>query len=690
MLVCLGCGGADVASCTAPQRPLDLHFEVSDPFPELVGFAQPVGLYQAAALPERMFVLEKAGRVLAFDVRNPGAGVHVVADLSARVRARKECGLLGLAFHPGFERNGQVVLSYCAATDGTRLRYARYAYDFASATIDVDSEDVFLELPTPRNMHQGGQVRFDPRGYLLTAVGDTGPHRDPDGHAQNPGDLLGDFLRLDIDGGRPYAIPPDNPFAESGALAGRGRPEVYASGFRNPWSFSLDRETGEIWSGDVGFETTEEVDWVRPGRNYGWPLMEGPRCREDCAGRDLTPPVASFRNRGNSAVIGGYVYRGEGIAGLTGAYVFADFGGGALYAIFDPYGSAETRVIHGSTGLTPSAFHEDPAGELYFTDIGKGRIHQLVPSTRRADDGFPRTLGDTGCVSFGTNGRPAPAGGAVAFDVRMPLWSDAADKTRYVNAAGMQASITAEGDLDFPIGTVLVKLFERGGELLEGRLLVHHEDGAWAGYSYEWDPGSNDALLLEEGKTKPVGTGTWTYPSREDCFACHTSAAGFALGPELDQLAAAKGPSASPGQSDEPPDPVPWAESLKRAEPFAWRQQEGDDEHWVRSYLHANCSHCHRPGGAANADIDLRLRTNAAGDPLPLDAMQICDVPPTAGDLGIAGAALLAPGAPERSLLLQRMAVRGEGQMPPLARDQVDALAMERVARWIAGLSACR
>jgi glucose/arabinose dehydrogenase len=691
VLVLLSLGCQEEPRCAAPQRPLDLFFEVLEPFPELVAFNQPLGLYQTAALPERMFVLEKGGRILSFDAQHPEAGVIVVADLSDRVRTNKECGLLGLAFHPAFAENGQVLLSYCASTSPTQLRYARYAYDFATSEIVLDSEDVFLELPTPRNFHQAGQIRFDPAGYLITTVGDTGPHRDPDGHAQNTGDLLGDVLRLDVDGGRPYAIPPDNPFAESGLLSGMGRPEIYAWGFRNPWSFSLDRATGELWVGDVGFETTEEVDWVRPGHNYGWPALEGLSCRQDeCENRGFTPPVATFRNKGNNAVIGGYVYRGQAIPSLQGAYVFADFGGGALYGIFDPYGNAETRRIHPSMGLTPSFFHEDLAGELYFTDIGKGRIHMLVPSSRRVADGFPRTLSETGCVSF-ADGRPAPAGGALAYGVHMPLWSDSAEKTRYINLEGMRASVTHEGDLDFPIGTVLVKLFHRGGELVEGRLLVHHDEGGWAGYSYEWDPSSNDAVLLEDGKTKPFGDTSWIYPSRDECFSCHTSAAGFVLGPEYGQIEPvpphARKSRVGSAEWHEPQ--LPWLVASGQADPFARREDEADDEHWVRSYLHANCSNCHRPGGASNADIDLRYRVQADGERLSRDAMNICGVLPTGDDLGISGAALLVPGAPERSLLLRRMAERGEAQMPPLASMEVDALAVERIERWIAALPGC-
>lgn len=411
--------------------------------------------------------------------------------------------------------------------------------------------------------------------------------------------------------------------------------------------------------------------------------MEGLLCRkDDCGGLGFTPPVATLRNRGNTAVIGGYVYRGEAISSLQGTYVFADFGGGALYGIVDPYGAAETRLIHPSTGLSPSFFHEDLAGELYFTDLGKGRIHQLVPSNQRARDGFPERLSETGCVSFSADGQLKPSGAALPYGVRMPLWSDGADKARYVNVQGTRASLAPSGDLEFPIGTVLVKLFHMGGQLVEGRLLVRHDDGGWGGYSYEWDANANDGMLLTEGKTELIGERPWTYPSREDCFSCHSSAAGVALGPELGQLE-------SPVLADDPGG-LPWTALPEGSEKVFTRREDddGDDAHWARSYLHANCSSCHRPGGGSNADIDLR-RSGDDGKALPLARMNACDVAPVGENLGILDAAIIAPGSPERSVLLARMARRGVHQMPPLGSAIVDDLAVERVRRWITALASC-
>jgi glucose/arabinose dehydrogenase len=690
----IACGKAAPARrCAIAERPLDLFVELTEAFPRLPAFEQPVGLYQNPSDPSRMFVLEKGGLLKGFRVDEPSSDPWVVADLRERVNTNKECGLLGMAFHPNFADDPRVWLSYCTGDDPTRLRYAGYRYDSTRHTIDLGSETVVLEIETPRRFHHGGQLRFDRSGWLVTGVGDTGPHGDPDGHAQNARDLPGSFLRIDVLAGKAgagYAIPGDNPFAPTGKRAGQGAPEVYAYGFRNPWSWSFDRETGAIWAGDVGFNGVEEVDRVEPGSNYGWPALEGDRCDEDdCANRGFVAPIATFENTGNTAVIGGYVYRGEAISELRGVYLFADFGGGALYGVFDPYGShPESRLIFPASGINPSAFHEDADGELYLTDIGKGRIFKLAPSRHRAAGAFPATLSETGCVAFAEDGKPTLAGGAADYDVRMPLWSDRADKLRALNVPEGRATLEASGDLQFPIGSVFLKLFQRDGALIEGRLLVRHADGAWGGYSYEWKAELGDGILLEDGKTVRVGDGSWTFPSREDCFACHSAAAGFVLGAEAAQLGA-HGLDALRDRGVLDGDRYardPASTLARRADD---ESGAAADEHWVRSYLHANCSGCHRPGGPSDADIDLRYVVAEDGTTLPLSDMHVCDATPTVDDLGLRDPAIVRPGAPQASVLYLRMADLGELRMPPLASAIPDELALERVERWIETLDAC-
>ena len=226
----------------------DVRVGVERAFPHL-DFRKPLLLLQAPG-DERMFVVEQAGRVLVFDDDPVAARAQVFADIRARVEdGPNEAGLLGMAFHPDFPSNRKVFLSYTRRGPGRRLTsvISRFTADASGAALDAGSEEVILTLAQPFANHNGGHIAFGPDGYLYIGFGDGGSGGDPQGNGQNVNTLLGALLRIDVDGGRPYAIPPDNPFA-----AGGGRPEIYAWGLRNPWRFSFDRARGDLWLGDVG------------------------------------------------------------------------------------------------------------------------------------------------------------------------------------------------------------------------------------------------------------------------------------------------------------------------------------------------------------------------------------------------------------------------------------------------------
>jgi uncharacterized repeat protein (TIGR03806 family) len=249
--------------------------------------------------------------------------------------------------------------------------------------------------------------------------------------------------------------------------------------------------------------------------------------------------------------------------------------------------------------------------------------------------------------------------------------------------------VNAEGDWEFPVGTVLMKRFRLGGKLIETRLLMRHEDGEWAGYSYEWDAGGRDATLLLGEKTKAVGGVTWTYPSRSQCLQCHTQAAGRVLGPETwqmnrDAFYPSTGRTANQlltfehvGLFAEPLGAEP--ESLP-ALPDPWDAGEPLEER-ARSYLHANCSHCHRPGGTARGNADFRFDT-------PFAEMNICDVE-SDNDLGVAGARLLLPGDPSRSIISLRMHATDTNRMPPIGRNVVNEAGADLIDAWIESLASC-
>ena len=232
-------------------------------------------------------------------------------------------------------------------------------------------ERILLTVAQPYPNHNGGMVEFGPDGFLYIALGDGGSACDPGNRGQNKNELLGKLLRIDVDHGSPYAIPSDNPFA-----AGGGRPEIFAYGLRNPWRFSFDRQTGELWAADVGQHLWEEIDIVKRGGNYGWRVMEGAHCflpREGCVRGDLIQPVSEYgHDKGRCSITGGYVYRGSRLPALRGAYVYGDYCSGEIFALVE--GKQQLLL---KTNLAIASFGQDHDGELFVVDHG-GSIHRLV------------------------------------------------------------------------------------------------------------------------------------------------------------------------------------------------------------------------------------------------------------------------------------------------------------------------
>ena len=295
-------------------------------------------------------------------------------DIRDRVNDRGwEEGLLGLAFNPHDERQ---IFVYYSAANPRRSVVSRFS---GSLSANPDSELVILEVEQPYPNHNGGQLAFGPDGYLYIGLGDGGSAGDPQRNGQDTSTLLGTILRIDVSGAtaeQPYAIPPDNPFADGG-----GRPEIWAYGLRNPWRFSFDRDTGELWAGDVGQNRWEEIDIIQRGGNYGWNAMEGNHCfrpPSGCESDDFIPPVWEYSLDGDScSVIGGYVYRGAAIPWLTGVYVYGDFCTGEIFGLRYANGQVVEHKELADTGLRIASFGQDNDGELYALSHGEG-IYRLV------------------------------------------------------------------------------------------------------------------------------------------------------------------------------------------------------------------------------------------------------------------------------------------------------------------------
>ena len=327
-----------------------------------------------------ILVTEQAGRVWYFEQEHLTAEHIFVAeplDLRNRVSSRaSEEGLLGLALSPHDERH---LFVHYSAANPRRSVVSRFDYSPSRGAADANSELVILEVEQPYPNHNGGPIAFGPDGYLYIGLGDGGSAGDPLGSGQDTSTLLGSILRIDVSeatAAQPYAILPDNPFADGG-----GRPEIWAYGLRNPWRFTFDRETGDLWTGDVGQNEWEEIDIIQRGGNYGWNILEGTHCfrpRDNCDREGTIPPVWEYSLDGTPcSVIGGYVYRGKAIPWLRGAYIYGDFCSGKVYGLHHQNGQVTEHKELADTHLRIMSFAEDTEGNLYLLSQTEG-VHRLV------------------------------------------------------------------------------------------------------------------------------------------------------------------------------------------------------------------------------------------------------------------------------------------------------------------------
>lgn len=342
------------------------------------GVDSPLFLTHAGDGSGRVYIVGQTGRI---SVAEANGTVHPepFLDISDRIIAGGEQGLLGLAFHPTYADNGRFFVNYTDQNgDSVVAEYQRAGERQANPT----SERELLLIDDPYSNHNGGMLAFGPDGYLYIGMGDGGSGGDPHDNGQRLDTLLGKLLRIDVDGGERYRIPPDNPFVD-----GQGRrPEIWTYGLRNPWRFSFDRGTGDLFIGDVGQNELEEVD-VLPagtpgGANLGWRIMEASRCfdSDDCDAEGLVLPFAEYPTADGCAVTGGYVYRGSQFPALQGGYLFADFCGGQIWGLSASEargGSASSRLLL-QTDLNISSFGEDESGELYVTDLTGGAVYQIT------------------------------------------------------------------------------------------------------------------------------------------------------------------------------------------------------------------------------------------------------------------------------------------------------------------------
>jgi len=679
-------------------------YELENAFPSL-NF--PAAIFLTAVPGEnRLVVVQQSGQVRAFADQSSAATSQLVLDVSGRIIFNQdERGLLGLAFDPNFNQNRYLYVYQSLPTNVSGInhvsRISRFTWDAATDSAPVTSEKVILEVNEPFGNHNGGMLAFGPDDRLYVGLGDGGSGDDPNDNAQNPANFLGSVLRIDVHPADPadgYDVPADNPFVGQAGYLG----EIWAYGLRNPWRFSFDRGTGTLWAGDVGQVSREEIDIIRRGGNYGWRIYEGTLSHinpDNLPASDFEAPVIDYDRSQGNVVIGGYVYRGSRVPSLQGRYLYADNGSGNVWALDYDAGAgtvtANTLIAH-LGGIT--SFGEDASGDVHAV-TGAGGIYRFLALTGGTPSEPPPLLSETGV--FDDLAALTPASGFIEYDLNAPFWSDGTVKRRWIAVPdGETIDFSPAAAWTFPVGTVIVKHFElalsegdpTSQRRLETRLLVHRSDG-WRGFTYRWNSGQTDADLLtqreQETLTVTLAAGgsrdqLYEYPSRTDCLGCHTEAAGFVLGVRTRQLNRDLDyPAATDNQLRSWNHIGLFGTDIGSASAFEAYPGTDDTavalEDRARTYLDVNCAQCHQPGGGAPTAMDLRFDTATA-------AMGVVDAVPTAGDLGIADARIVAPGDRTRSVLWQRMVILDAGRMPPVGSHVVDETGAALIGSWIDGL----
>jgi glucose/arabinose dehydrogenase len=392
---------------------LSAQYNVQKPFPKL-SVTQPNTVTFTPSQPNWIFIVGQQGVITRLD-RTLAAETEAIEflDISSKVVFGGEQGLLGLAFHPEFASNGLFYVDY-TADNPRRTVIERYQADPSSLQANPGSGQVILEVEQPFSNHNAGDILFGADGYLYVTLGDGGSGGDPQGHGQNRQTLLGSILRIDVDNpapGKNYGIPADNPFVGNDQ---GWREEIWAYGLRNPWRMAFDQETGELWTADVGQNAWEEIDIITKGGNYGWNIMEGTHCYppgNQCNTQGFIYPVWEYSHEnGNRSITGGRVYRGTRIPELVGAYIYADFVSGRIWALFMQNGSAQSNELLLDSELAIASFGTDADKNLYISAFD-GSLYQLVsptlvendpymPSEFRLLQNYPNPFNDRTAIRF--------------------------------------------------------------------------------------------------------------------------------------------------------------------------------------------------------------------------------------------------------------------------------------------------
>ncbi|QDV23522.1 PQQ-dependent sugar dehydrogenase [Aureliella helgolandensis] len=629
--------------------------------------------------------------------------------------------IYGVAFHPDFLRNGYMYIGCNGHSDVLGEVCTRILRFHVARTppfaCDPTSQTTIIEWAS--NGHNGGDLVFGHDGMLYVSAGDGTSDSDANLAGQDLSTLPGSMLRIDVNRptvAKPYSVPRDNPFLD---LKG-ARPEIWAYGLRNPWRISVDSKTGELWAGINGQDLWESVQVVRRGENYGWSITEGSHPFHPNRVRGPTPiipPTIEHPHSEARSLTGGHVYYGTEHPSLYGHYIYGDYSTGIIWAAQYDGTAIVSHFLVARTSLQITGFGIDHEGELLIADHGSG-LYRLVASTHVPTHDFPRLLSQTGLFESTADNKLHP--GLIPYSVNSPLWSDGAEKERFIALPGAQSvEFQTSKCWNFPDGSVLVKTFSLpiadsnppNLTRIETRLLTRQQ-GEWHGYSYEWNEEQTDAeLVAAAGRNREILVNasstegglrhqTWHFPSRAECMVCHSRAQEYVLGLSVQQtnLDIAIDGKTMPQleyfrqlglfhQASPPNDggteksresstftfPAAFSEMPRLPNPADTTQPL---EARARSYLHSNCANCHVKEGGGNSKIDLAFNS-------PLDKTDLVNAVPLHGSFDLDDAKLIKPSDATASVLLHRMRHRGRGQMPPLATSVIDRDAVEIISQWI-------
>jgi len=649
----------------------------------------------------RLYVLEHRGRIWSFDPQAASPAKTLFAHIGELYPDRPAFELYGLAFHPQFARNREVYVRVRLeedSLDGSRILRAR---TLPGEPLRLDPASVETILTYRAGSHCGGNIAFGPDGFLYITTGDAGPASPPDIYdlGQTLNDLESAILRIDVDRRDPglaYSIPRDNPFV--GHPGARG--EIWAYGLRNPWKIAFRPGTAELWAGDVGWERWEMIHRIERGGNYGWPITEGPQPVKPDAPRGPTPilpPVVVHPHTEAASITGGVFSTTARLPVLRDAYVYGDYMTGRIWALWHDGARVTRRQEVARTSANIVSFGSGHDGEVYFIDFGEKKgLLRLAPRPDEPAQAapFPRRLSETGL--FANAAGEQPEAGVFPYAVMAPLWQDGATARRWIALPGTEpAGLRVEQwgpkhlrRAAVPAGTVFVRTLSldliAGDPASRRRIetqLLQFDGRDWHAYAYRWNEAQTDAELVEAGGDAtaflvqdPAAPGgqrslPWRFHARAECLKCHNEDAGRALGFMPGNLDLASLPSRGV-VSDE------FAAAAKIMTLVNPHDPSAPLDHRARSWLQANCAHCHRFQGGGSGAFRVNIETAAADT--------LLDSKPLQGDFGLPEARVVAPGAPERSTLYYRIAKSGPGRMPQLGSSTTDVAGLQLLWDWIA------